>query len=368
MLQLFGKGALARECANAREKADGPEINKGKSRSNGSGNESGPSEKWQPTVGPVYSVGCMGRNDCEFLKLRVNISKRGELFLLIYSGADISVLKGEKLIESTEYDPERKVRVKSVSGSLIETHGVIEAEINLANSSITHEFQLAKKQIDIPCDGILGRDFFQNAKAQICYDIQCIKLNEEMIKMVNANQTEIAKTEKMRETRNMILPRRLECVVKLPVKQGSPLVGILDKCEIQEGVFMAGSLTKVIHGYGITSILNTNDEEAEIQEPLVELNEVEPVEYSRGATEEKRKDREKRILEQLRLDHLNDEEKRLLIGTCQDYQNVFYLSGDILSSTQATRHSIHVEPGTEPIRPLLYLHAACHMPHARRVY
>lgn len=284
----------------------------------------------------------------------MNISKTGELLFLIDSGADISVLKGEKLIGSTEYDPERKVRVKSVSGSLIETHGAIEAEINLENSSITHEFQLANKQIDIPCDGILGRDFFRNAKAQICYDTQCVKLNGEMIKMVNANQTEIAKTEKTRETRNIILPRRSECVVKLPVKEGSPSVGILDKCEIQEGIFMAGSLTKVIDGYVITSILNTNEEEAEIQEPLVELNEVEPVQNLTGATEEKQKDREKRILEQLRLDHLNDEEKRLLIGTCQDYQDVFYLSGDILSSTQATRHSIRVEPGTEQINTRPY--------------
>jgi hypothetical protein len=57
---------------------------------------------------------------------------------------------------------------KSVSGSLIDTHGATEAEFNLENSSITHEFQLVNKQIDIPCDRILGRDFFRNAKAQIC--------------------------------------------------------------------------------------------------------------------------------------------------------------------------------------------------------
>jgi hypothetical protein len=37
------------------------------------------------------------------------------------------------------------------------------------------------------------------------------------------------------------------------------------------------------------------------------------------ATEEKQKDGEKRILEQLRLDRLNDEENKLLIGMCQDY-------------------------------------------------
>jgi hypothetical protein len=60
--------------------------------------------------------------------------------------------------------------VKSVSGSLIETRGAIEAENNLENSSITHDFQLVNKHVDIPCDGILGRDFFRTAKAQICYD------------------------------------------------------------------------------------------------------------------------------------------------------------------------------------------------------
>jgi hypothetical protein len=115
----------------------------------------------------------------------VNISKTGELLLLIDSGADLSVFKGQNLIDSTEYDSERKVRVKSINGSLVETHQAMEAEISLENSSISHKFQLVNKQVDIPCDGILGRDFFRNAKAQICYNTQRVTLNGEMIKMVN---------------------------------------------------------------------------------------------------------------------------------------------------------------------------------------
>jgi hypothetical protein len=58
------------------------------------------------------------------------------------------------------------------------------------------EFQLVNKQVCVPREGKLGSGFFQNAKAQICYDTQCGKLNGEMIKVVNANQTEITKTEK----------------------------------------------------------------------------------------------------------------------------------------------------------------------------
>jgi hypothetical protein len=349
-----GKGHIARKCTRPRKKSGRSDVTECKPGSNDSGKRITTIGKWQSTDGPVYSIGCAGRKDCEFLKLKVNISKTGELLLLIDSGADVSVLKGKNLIGSTKYDPERKVRVKSVSGSLIETHGAIEAVIELRNSSITHEFQLVNKQVDIPCEGILGRDFFQHAKAQICYETQSVNLNGEVIKMVNANKTEIAKIEKTRETRKIKLPRRSECVVKLPVKEKSPLVGILDKQEIQEGIFMAGSLTKVITGYVITSILNTNDEEVEIQEPLVELEDIESVGDLTGATEEKQRDREKRILKQLRLDHLNDEEKKLLIGTCQDYQDIFYLPGDTLSSTNATRHSIRVQPGTEPINTRPY--------------
>ena len=40
----------------------------------------------------------------------MNISKENELLFLIDTGADISLLKGDKLIGTTEYDPDRKVK------------------------------------------------------------------------------------------------------------------------------------------------------------------------------------------------------------------------------------------------------------------
>jgi len=106
----------------------------------------------------------------EFLRLKVDISKENELLFLTDMGADISLLKGDNLIGTTEYDPKRKVKVKCVDGSPMETHGVLEARIELKNSSIVHNFQLVNKQVDIPCDGILGRDFFQHAKVKLCYE------------------------------------------------------------------------------------------------------------------------------------------------------------------------------------------------------
>jgi hypothetical protein len=51
---------------------------------------------------------------------------------------------------------------------------------------------------------------------------------------------------------------------------------------------------------------------------------------------------------------LNAEERKLLVQTCIDYQDIFYLAGDKLSSTGATKHSINVEPGTGPINTRPY--------------
>jgi len=52
----------------------------------------------------------------------------------------------------------------------METHGALKAKIELSERPVVHYFQLVNKQVDIPCDGILGRDFLQKAKARICYE------------------------------------------------------------------------------------------------------------------------------------------------------------------------------------------------------
>jgi len=104
----------------------------------------------------------------------------------------------------------------------------------------------------------------------------------------------------------------------------------------------------------MTSILNTNDAEVNMHKPLVELDENDPTWDGSCSTEFESQDRERKILTQLRLEHLNTEERKLLVQTCSDYQDIFYLPGNRLSSTDAARHTVTVEPGTEPINTRPY--------------
>jgi len=190
------------------------------------------------------------------------------LLFLTDTGAEICLLKGNKLIGATEYDPEKRMKVKCVDGSPMETHGVLEAKIELHNNSVVHGFQLVNKQVDIPCDGILGRDFLQHAKAKICYESRTVTLNGEECKMVDETEQFGARGPNKLNIGQIKLPPRTESIVRVPVKLGSPLIGMTNRCEIQEGVIMAVTLTKVMNCYAMTSILNTNDAEVNMQEPL----------------------------------------------------------------------------------------------------
>jgi hypothetical protein len=249
-----------------------------------------------------------------FLRLKVDISNEDELLFLIDTGADISLLKGNKLIGTTEYDPEKRVKVKCVDGSPMETYGVLEAKVELCNSSVAHGFQSVNKQVDIQCDGILGSDFLQRANAKICYASQTITLNGEEYKMVNKIEQFGTRKPNEQKIGQIKLPPRTETIVRVPVKPGLPL-GITNRCELREGVIIAASLTKVTNGYAMTSILNTNDTEVTMQEPLVELDEIDLNWDRDGSTEFESQDREKRVLMRLRLEHLNTEERKLLISS-----------------------------------------------------
>jgi hypothetical protein len=257
------------------------------------------------------------------LKLKVDVSREGDLLFLIDMGADISLLKREKLIDTTEFDPRRKVKVKCVDGSPTETHGVIETKVGLGSDSIPHNFQLVSKQVDIPCDGILGRDFFQRSKATICYATQTVTLDGKTYAMIDKGRSGRI-TAGIAGAKSLIhLPPRSESIVRVPVTPGSPSVGVISKCELQEGIFVAATLTQVVEGYAVTSILNTKEVEVVLPDPVVDLDELELIGSVDRDPPGVPPDRETEIAKLLRMDHLNPEEMKVLDQTCKEYQDIF---------------------------------------------
>lgn len=70
----------------------------------------------------------------------MDVSNGNKRYLLLDSAADVSILKSRNIRGTVEF--EQKIRMKSVEGSVIETHGGIETKIREGNVEIPFTFQL----------------------------------------------------------------------------------------------------------------------------------------------------------------------------------------------------------------------------------
>jgi hypothetical protein len=89
--------------------------------------------------------------------------------------------------------------------------------------------------------------------------------------------------------KTIILQGRLETIVKLPVEaEDNQGEGILEKRKLEEGIYVANSLTTVTDGYVITSILNTTEQEIKLPEPKLKLAKLEALPVDKGELGTKR--------------------------------------------------------------------------------
>ena len=260
------------------------------------------------------------------------------LYFLVDSGADISLVKSQRLIGTAEFEPKNRVRVKSVDGSILETHGSIETLIQEEGLDIPYSFQLVSHQVDLRGDGILGRDFLKAMQAHICYKEKMLTFQYKgttVQKGLGPPPGSEGGTPRNRSLDRIILPARAEVIVRLPVTKESPVdEGLMERTELLAGVYLAESLVRVNDGYVITSILNTKEQDVEILSREVQVTSLKnnDQEVAQIGLTERHEDRgnqsntrAEKVVERLRTDHLNREEKRSLLELCFDYQDVFYL-------------------------------------------
>jgi len=93
----------------------------------------------------------------------------GEKLHLVDNGADIRLLKGRRFLGTAEFEARDRVRVKSVEGSITETHGAYKTKILVGSLQIPFGFELVSRQVDLLGDGILRHIFLKQMQAQICY-------------------------------------------------------------------------------------------------------------------------------------------------------------------------------------------------------
>ena len=172
-------------------------------------------------------------------------------------------------------------------------------------------------------DAILGKDFLEERESVINYCSRQLVMNELIVKF--DPKPRAIKTEPCRRT----FRARTENIVSVPTT--SKGLGFLPKNELLPGVFIASSLTQAVNGVCVTSIINTT-------EAVVAV-------VSGNGT------RLSSLRGQLRLDHLNSEERASIVTICEEYNDIFLLQGDKLTRTSTIEHAIPT-PTIDPHRAI----------------
>jgi hypothetical protein len=74
-------------------------------------------------------TGCISESRQEYVELKAKESKTGKIKLLLDTGADICLIKSSALLETTEFNPRKKVKVKSLDGKNVVMDGTVELRI-----------------------------------------------------------------------------------------------------------------------------------------------------------------------------------------------------------------------------------------------
>ena len=111
------------------------------------GVEGRPSDRVNPSIWSVNTIGSKNGTATEYVNMRSDISNGKMSLLVVDTGADKNLLKPDNLDKTKQFDPEGRVQVKSVNGSTIQMMGAVQAVMCEGSVIIPFNFQLVDKRI-----------------------------------------------------------------------------------------------------------------------------------------------------------------------------------------------------------------------------
>lgn len=221
----------------------------------------------------------------------------------------------------------------------MQTLAVCHTKIKLTEDIfVPHSFHIVSSNFPIASDGILGKDFLSQYECKIDFSNYTLQIK----KYIDNIDLKLKPS-------TISIPGRSEKIIYLqvPVEDGE----FLSKSnQISKGVYIANGILKSQNGVAAISILNTNEDNIEIENPEIEIDDIREYDiFQISSWENKIENRLKILTEEVNLDGLNSEEYASIVDLCRDYNDIFYLPGDILSTTKSTTHQIITPDNTKPI-------------------
>ena len=257
------------------------------------------------------------------------------LRLFVDSGSEVSILKEHNQIS---FNSKQKSKLLGIDENPVYTLGSRYLDFSIANISLKQKFHFVKENFPIPFDGILGLDFI--IKYRVKLDLASSKFSlvsndkEFEINFEGLNNDKLPSVLVIRE--EVVIPPRSENFVNL--KTGIDFDFVCKNSQLFDGVFVGNSICRAKDNSVVISVINSLSEPVSLKNINLEI---EPLESFNVLTISIDQDDRFKVLEEsLSLKSLNFEEREQILRLCSQYDDIFYLTGDKLTYTDAVKHHI----------------------------
>lgn len=248
------------------------------------------------------------------------------LNLLLDTGASINLLSFRESLPKLK--PET-MPLHGINGTPFDTLGYFETKIG----KIPIKFHVIPRDI-LSIDGLLGQEFLRTTKATIDHtDNKIIIPNREMAIKFEYNKT-----------KTINLMARHEQIIKLKANAYEPNKDYyLRKININDQIIIPSCYvhTDKNKNFKCTALNLTNDD-VTIENVGIKLRPISKIETinSIDINNINQTDRINQLRQQIRTDHMNNEEKETVMEIIERYPDIFHLPDDTLSSTPIIKHKI----------------------------
>lgn len=284
-----------------------------------------------------------------YVKIHTN---KGPLKFLIDTGANRNYIS-PKHVNWDRCRDTHPVKIKNVNGDHIATKFVEFNPFYQIHGSSKQEFLVFDFHEFF--DGLIGYNTLRSSKADILTADNLLKFPNGTIQMYRKYPNSTTIQLNCHETK----------VISLPTDVTEGEFYFENDIPLSPQINIHAGLYSCTENRVFVTVTNVSDEQAKvvIRDPLtVEINnfttdEPVPVENFRDPTT--------RVFDQLRLDHLNREEKTNLLKLIADYEHIFHVEGQQLTFTNAVKHRINTKDDV-PIHVKSYRYPFSHREEVQR--
>lgn len=280
------------------------------------------------------------------------------------SGSGPNILKKQFLKPNIPVDRNEILQLTGITAHHVTTLGL--AQIDILGRPVA--FHLVEDKFPIPQDGIIGSDFFNQFKANVNYKLNQLEWDDIKIPF---EPKEI-----------LTIPARANSQIYIQIANPELKEGYVPKLSLAKGVYLGNSLVSVQNGKAHLRVINTNEEDYDVFVPTIQIFEFDELansnpnsnlnqdsnskseassksnsksNFSKVYTisnssskessttydvEENKNSRYNKIIEFLKLDHLNDEERMAVEKSIKRNVDCFHLPEEPLEFTNVLQHRI----------------------------